>query len=77
MIQCDRCEGWFHGQCVSVTVEEAQKMDEFVCPPLHICVDFSMQEVEAGPQSGTQEEASRVLTPRNGGRSGFQGSPSG
>ena len=33
MIQCDRCDIWFHGQCVGVTVEEAQRMDEYVCPP--------------------------------------------
>ena len=33
MIQCDRCEDWFHGRCVGVTVEEAQRLDGYVCPP--------------------------------------------
>ena len=33
MIQCDRCDMWFHGRCVGVTVEEAQKLDGYVCPP--------------------------------------------
>jgi hypothetical protein len=32
MIQCDRCDIWFHGRCVGVTVEEAQRLDEYVCP---------------------------------------------
>jgi hypothetical protein len=61
---------------VGVTVEEAQKMDEYVSLLL-IDVDFSMQKVEAGSQPGTQEEASQVRIPRDGGRSGFRGYPKG
>jgi COMPASS component SPP1 len=69
MIQCDWCDGWLHGQCVGVAVEEAQRMDEYVCPS---CSTLSISPCRKG-KPGTQEEASQVRTPRDGGRSGFQG----
>jgi hypothetical protein len=31
MIQCDVCNEWFHGQCVSVTQEDADKMGQYIC----------------------------------------------
>ncbi|KAI8816843.1 PLU-1-like protein-domain-containing protein [Fimicolochytrium jonesii] len=33
MIGCDQCSGWFHFGCVGLTAEEAEKIDEYVCPP--------------------------------------------
>jgi hypothetical protein len=73
MIQFDRCEGWFHGQCVGVTVEEAQKMDEYVCPT---CSSLLISPCRRW-KPGTQEEASLVCTLRDGDQSGFQGNPNG
>ena len=31
MIQCDRCEEWFHGECVGVTEEDAEEIDDYEC----------------------------------------------
>lgn len=33
MIGCDKCDGWFHAQCVNVTVNEAHRLNQFACPP--------------------------------------------
>ena len=31
MIGCDGCEEWYHGPCVGITQEQAQKTDKYVC----------------------------------------------
>lgn len=31
MIGCDGCEEWYHGACVGITEEQAQKFDKYVC----------------------------------------------
>ncbi len=31
MIGCDGCEEWYHGTCVGITQEQAQKFDKYVC----------------------------------------------
>ncbi|KAK6030313.1 PHD-finger [Ostertagia ostertagi] len=31
-VGCESCEGWFHPKCVGITQEEAEAMDEYVCP---------------------------------------------
>ena len=31
-VACDGCDGWFHGQCVGVTPNEANKLKEYFCP---------------------------------------------
>jgi hypothetical protein len=36
MICCDRCNEWFHGDCVGITVEAGMEMDaneeDYICP---------------------------------------------
>jgi len=32
MIQCDRCEEWFHGNCVRVQENEAHEINKYICP---------------------------------------------
>ena len=32
MIQCDFCDGWFHGSCVDVSSTEATQIDKYCCP---------------------------------------------
>ncbi|OTF78682.1 hypothetical protein BLA29_012016 [Euroglyphus maynei] len=31
MIMCDKCNEWFHGECVKITQSEAKKMKEYFC----------------------------------------------
>jgi hypothetical protein len=32
MVECDRCENWFHPQCVGTTSKEVRKLPTFYCP---------------------------------------------
>src|SRR5437763_487056 len=32
MIECDNCDEWFHGDCVSISREESQMVDKYYCP---------------------------------------------
>jgi COMPASS component SPP1 len=32
MIACDRCDEWFHTQCVGIREEEVDLVDQFICP---------------------------------------------
>ena len=31
MIQCDRCEEWYHGKCIGVEQEDAAEIDDYQC----------------------------------------------
>ncbi|WZY69185.1 hypothetical protein YC2023_001425 [Brassica napus] len=31
MVQCEGCKDWYHPGCVGMTIEEAKKLDHFVC----------------------------------------------
>ncbi|KAK3121731.1 hypothetical protein QOZ80_8BG0659910 [Eleusine coracana subsp. coracana] len=31
MVQCDACKDWFHPSCMSMTIEQAKKLDHFIC----------------------------------------------
>ncbi|KAG4386110.1 hypothetical protein GLYMA_12G227900v4 [Glycine max] len=31
MVQCEGCKDWYHPACVGMTIEEAKKLDHFVC----------------------------------------------
>ncbi|GMH05278.1 hypothetical protein Nepgr_007118 [Nepenthes gracilis] len=31
MVQCDGCKEWFHPSCLGMTIEEAKKLDHFLC----------------------------------------------
>ncbi|KAL4069584.1 hypothetical protein V8B97DRAFT_589801 [Scleroderma yunnanense] len=33
MIACDRCDEWYHTQCVNVSDVEIDLVDQFICPP--------------------------------------------
>ncbi len=32
MIGCDICDGWYHPRCINLTINEAMKIQNFVCP---------------------------------------------
>ena len=31
MVQCNQCDGWFHGECVGVTTQEVADLDQYIC----------------------------------------------
>ena len=31
-VQCDKCEKWYHLICVEISAEEADTIDEYICP---------------------------------------------
>ena len=31
-IGCDRCQDWFHGECVGISKLEADSIEMYVCP---------------------------------------------
>ncbi|CAA6670039.1 unnamed protein product [Spirodela intermedia] len=31
MVQCEGCKDWFHPSCMGMTIEEAKKLEHFVC----------------------------------------------
>ncbi|KAL0444341.1 UNVERIFIED_CONTAM: Chromatin remodeling protein EBS [Sesamum latifolium] len=31
MVQCEGCKDWFHPSCMGMTIEEAKKLDHFLC----------------------------------------------
>ncbi|KAG0502573.1 hypothetical protein HPP92_002645 [Vanilla planifolia] len=31
IVQCERCEDWFHPYCVDMSIEQAKKLDHFLC----------------------------------------------
>lgn len=35
MIMCDRCEQWYHYRCMDITEDDAELVDQFICPPCH------------------------------------------
>ncbi|KAE9592888.1 putative chromatin regulator PHD family [Lupinus albus] len=32
MVQCEECKDWYHPMCMGMTIEEAKKLELFVCP---------------------------------------------
>jgi hypothetical protein len=42
MTSCDKCEEWFHCECVGITIAEAKKKARWSCPK---CDDAPPQEV--------------------------------
>ncbi|KAA8520139.1 hypothetical protein F0562_014395 [Nyssa sinensis] len=31
MVQCEGCKDWYHPACVNMTIEQAKKLDHFLC----------------------------------------------
>jgi len=31
-VGCDRCQDWFHCECVGITQQEADALDSYICP---------------------------------------------
>jgi hypothetical protein len=65
MIQCDQCEEWFHGRCVGVTVEEAQRLDGYVCPPCSsVSISICRRDSDSDEEPRRSWRSERPETPR-------------
>jgi len=31
MVQCEGCKDWFHPSCMGMTIEQAKKIDHYMC----------------------------------------------
>ncbi|KAA0043153.1 chromatin remodeling protein EBS [Cucumis melo var. makuwa] len=63
MVQCEGCKDWYHPACVSMTIEEAKKLDHFVCSECGSDADikknenaFSASSVADGKLKDKQED---------------------
>jgi len=37
-VQCDRCDGWYHTQCIGISIEEAEEIDQYFC---YVCQNIT------------------------------------
>ena len=58
-IGCDECQDWFHGRCVGVTQQDADRLETYVCPRCEGTDDNVVEAVEIAPK--TLEELKRIL----------------
>ncbi|VDI00653.1 Hypothetical predicted protein [Mytilus galloprovincialis] len=45
MIRCDECREWFHGRCVDITPEEADRMDAYQCPGCSVSTEVHVSRI--------------------------------
>ncbi|KAI6704087.1 hypothetical protein NL676_013223 [Syzygium grande] len=53
MVQCEGCKDWYHPACVGMTIEEAKKLEHFVCSE---CSDDEVKRAENGFSSSPAAE---------------------
>uniref|UniRef100_A0A0D9XDD1 BAH domain-containing protein n=1 Tax=Leersia perrieri TaxID=77586 RepID=A0A0D9XDD1_9ORYZ len=61
MVQCEGCKDWFHPSCMGMTIEQAKKLDHFLCAD---CVKENgpkrpSNSYPASPNSDTKVEPKR------------------
>eukprot|EP00522_Entomoneis_paludosa_P015451 CAMPEP_0172443972 /NCGR_PEP_ID=MMETSP1065-20121228/4143_1 /TAXON_ID=265537 /ORGANISM="Amphiprora paludosa, Strain CCMP125" /LENGTH=1927 /DNA_ID=CAMNT_0013194385 /DNA_START=54 /DNA_END=5837 /DNA_ORIENTATION=- len=57
MLCCDKCDIWFHSHCVGLSTEEANKIEEWVCPPCKgLTVDVSPDVIRGFHDAFGKEE---------------------
>ncbi|XVF31796.1 hypothetical protein REPUB_Repub17cG0023300 [Reevesia pubescens] len=55
MVQCEGCKDWFHPSCMGMTIEEAKKLDQFLCSDC-FSEDDTKRSLIAFPVSPSLEE---------------------
>eukprot|EP00741_Cyanophora_paradoxa_P013334 tig00020684_g12877.t1 len=60
MVQCDKCNDWFHPKCVGITAAEAKKIETFFCPGC----DGSGGVPARASSDGDREKAKRRPKPK-------------
>ncbi|KAG5451025.1 CXXC-type zinc finger protein 1 [Clonorchis sinensis] len=62
MIACDRCEEWYHGDCINVTPKQAEQIETFYC---HQCrrKDSSLQINYKSTRAQRPRSSRRPLSP--------------
>ncbi|XP_020231356.2 chromatin remodeling protein EBS, partial [Cajanus cajan] len=61
MVQCETCMDWYHPACVGITIEEANKLDHFVCSECLSHDDMENPQVTfpVSPESDSKVESKR------------------
>ncbi|EPB77300.1 Bromodomain protein [Ancylostoma ceylanicum] len=62
-VGCEGCEGWFHPRCVGITQEEAEAMDEYLCPNCTEAQTAQGYESASSSASSTQATLCRADYP--------------
>ena len=55
MIACETCSEWYHGNCVHVTEQEAESMNEWVCQKC-LGVPFPKKRADAATKRRAEED---------------------
>jgi hypothetical protein len=58
MIACDKCDDWFHGDCVSISSKDAKKMSSYTCA---VCEQKIRDEEARKEQLRLEEERRQQL----------------
>ncbi|KAJ8039583.1 hypothetical protein HOLleu_17347 [Holothuria leucospilota] len=61
-VQFDSCDKWYHCHCLDMTLEDAKKLDEFICPQ---CEPSPPQNMQASMDSDKDSKVSSVLPDLN------------
>ncbi|KAI4372308.1 hypothetical protein MLD38_010553 [Melastoma candidum] len=61
MVQCEGCKDWYHPSCVDLTIEEAKKLDHFVCVE---CSDYEVKRPDDDSSAASPADEMKVEAKR-------------